>query len=81
MKYNFHSEIPEIFNSLNEAQAAIDNNPLPYLKMEYSIIGGIISWDKKDDGSYKILKNKYQVSSFDDSGEWMGFLNTKEENI
>jgi len=80
MKYNFHSKTPEIFDSLNEAQIAINNNPLPLPKMTYSINKDIVLWDE-DDRGYNILEDKYQVSSFGDNGAWMGFLNTKEENV
>ena len=40
--YPFHSKTPEIFDSYDEAQIAINNNPLPYSAMTYSISNNII---------------------------------------
>ena len=74
MKFSFHSETPEIFDSLDEAQIAIDSNPLPYSAMTYKISNHIIY-------KGKICKDKFAVNSIGSDGRWFGFLNTKEENL
>ena len=68
-KVAFGYDIPEIFDSITEAQAAIDNNPLPFPAMKYKINEGIYSKNG-------YTSNLFTVGSLGVDGNWMGFLNT-----
>ena len=73
-KFAFECKTPEIFDTLDEAQTAIDNNPLPFPAMKYKIYEGV-HWK----GGY--VPNVYTVGSLGANSKWFGFLNTKFKEV
>ena len=73
-KFAFECKTPEIFDTLDEAQAAIDNNPLPFHAMKYIINEGVFY-----KGGY--VPNVFIVGTFGANDNWFGFLNTKFKEV
>ena len=72
--FAFECKTPEIFDTLDEAQAAIDTNPLPFPAMDYVINEGVFY-----KGGY--VPNVFIVRSLGADGRWFGFLNTKFKEV
>ena len=73
-KFAFECKTPEIFDTLDEAQAAVDTNPLPFPAMKYVINEGVFY-----KGGY--VPNVFIVGTFGANDNWFGFLNTKFKEV
>ena len=71
--FAFECKTPEIFDTLDEAHIAIDNNPLPFPDMKYTISYNIIFKGKRIE--------RFVVNSMGADGKWFGFLNTKFKEV